>query len=50
MSVYKPNHQWVAFLFVIAMLPFVALGIAVGIVWRSIEVGIEAFDKFIDWI
>lgn len=46
----KPNHPIVAGFFIVLTLPLLVLGIIVAFVWRFIEAGFDAFDKFMKWI
>ena len=46
----KINHPTIAYLYAVTMVPLLVLGMAVGLIWRSIQAGMKAVDDFIDWM
>ena len=46
----KINHPIIAYLFAVTMVPLLVLGMAVCLIWRSIQAGMKAVDNFIEWM
>ncbi len=46
----EPNHPVVTGLFCVLVMPLLVLGFTIALVVCLIQVGIKAFDSFIEWL